>query len=170
MSQIRWFDRTFNFGQQNIFPSIIERLWGSPILYEYKTLFIPESILNVQYMGEWSILENIGHIIDLEPLWLGRLQDVLEEKEYLRDADLSNTKTHEANHNSRSLEDLIEEFHSNRANLMDQIQHLTEEQIFASAKHPRLDVPMRIMDLFLFVAEHDDHHLARISYLIKALS
>jgi len=28
---------------------------------------------------------------------------------------------------------------------------------------------MRTMDLFLFVAEHDDHHLARVTELVKIL-
>jgi hypothetical protein len=34
-----------------------------------------------------------------------------------------------------------------------------------TAHHPRLDRPMRVMDLAVFVAEHDDHHLARITEL-----
>jgi hypothetical protein len=43
------------------------------------------------------------------------------------------------------------------------IENIGEEIIFKSALHPRLKTPMRTMDLFLFVAEHDDHHLATIS-------
>jgi hypothetical protein len=38
-----------------------------------------------------------------------------------------------------------------------------------SALHPRLKTPMRIIDLFLFVAEHDDHHLARITELARLI-
>jgi hypothetical protein len=33
--------------------------------------------------------------------------------------------------------------------------------------HPRLNQPMRVVDLLFFVAEHDDYHLARISELIR---
>ena len=44
---------------------------------------------------------------------------------------------------------------------------LSEKQIFLSALHPRLKTPMRTMDHFLFVAEHDDHHLVTIKALIK---
>jgi hypothetical protein len=36
--------------------------------------------------------------------------------------------------------------------------------------HPRLKTPMRISDIFLFVAEHDDHHLARMSAIARHLS
>ena len=42
-----------------------------------------------------------------------------------------------------------------------------EIQIYQTALHPRLKQPMRLMDLFLFVADHDDHHLAKISALIR---
>jgi hypothetical protein len=38
-----------------------------------------------------------------------------------------------------------------------------------SALHPRLKQPMRAIDLCLFVAEHDDHHLARVAELRTAL-
>ncbi len=34
-----------------------------------------------------------------------------------------------------------------------------------SALHPRLGTPMRLIDLALFTAEHDDHHLAAITAL-----
>jgi hypothetical protein len=33
------------------------------------------------------------------------------------------------------------------------------------ARHPRLGTPMRLIDLAYFVAEHDDHHLARLREL-----
>jgi len=35
-----------------------------------------------------------------------------------------------------------------------------------SALHPRLGTPLRLIDHALFVAEHDDHHLARIGGLL----
>ncbi len=47
------------------------------------------------------------------------------------------------------------------------LDELEEELIFKSALHPRLKTPMRTIDLFLFVADHDDHHLARITELVK---
>jgi len=42
------------------------------------------------------------------------------------------------------------------------LRDLKEEDVFKSALHPRLKIPMRTIDLFIFVAEHDDHHLAKI--------
>jgi hypothetical protein len=36
---------------------------------------------------------------------------------------------------------------------------LSGAQLFHASLHPRLKIPVRIIDLVYFVAEHDDHHL-----------
>ena len=35
------------------------------------------------------------------------------------------------------------------------------------ASHPRLATPMRLLDIAFFVAAHDDHHLARITEILR---
>jgi len=168
--QVNWFNREFRFdSNQNIFPSIIERLWGTPIRLEARIKSIAPELLDIRFENSWSIKENIGHLTDLEPLWQGRLQDILSGKDELRSTDLQNTRTFEANHNSKSIEELVTDFRNIRALTLSMIEPLTEEQIFLSALHPRLKTPMRTMDHFLFVAEHDDHHLARITKLARVL-
>jgi len=36
-----------------------------------------------------------------------------------------------------------------------------------TALHPRLQQPMRVLDMAFFTAEHDDHHLARMTELSR---
>lgn len=171
MKQIKWFDRRFNFpDNQNIFPSIIERLKGTPLRLNDKISRIPAEHLTIKIDGSWSILENIGHLIDLEPLWQGRLEDILNNAKELRPTDLQNRKTDLANHDNRDVESFLKEFSGIRNITLKKLEMLTEEDMFKSALHPRLKTPMRTMDLFLFVAEHDDHHLARITEINKILS
>jgi uncharacterized damage-inducible protein DinB len=171
MQQIKWFDRKFNFtDNQNIFPSIIERLNGTSLRLADKISRIPIAHLTVKINNSWSILENIGHLIDLEPLWQGRLEDILNNATELRPTDLQNRKTDLANHNGRKVESLLNEFSEIRNVTLIKLEALREEDVFKSALHPRLKTPMRTMDLFLFVAEHDDHHLARITEINKILS
>jgi uncharacterized damage-inducible protein DinB len=128
---------------------------------------ISTTIQTLRVDGTWTIKENIGHLTDLEPLWQGRLQDILTGKGELRPTDLQNTRTTEANHNDRTLEELLLSFRTIREETVALLDVLTEEQVFMSGLHPRLRTPMRTMDLFLFVADHDDHHLARITGLVK---
>ncbi len=164
MQQIKWFERKFDFSfQQNIFPSIIERLDGTFIRLKTKIERIPPELLEVKPDEKWSIKENIGHLIDLEPLWQGRLDDILANKEYLRSTDLENKKTDIAQHNKTDINNLLSQFQDLRKITLDKLIELKEQEVYKTALHPRLKKPMRTMDLFLFVAEHDDHHLARIT-------
>ena len=167
MKRTNWFDRKFDFSsEQNVFPSIIERLRGTPARLEEKMRSIPAEILDLKPGGAWSIKENIGHLTDLEPLWQGRLEDIINGEEELRPTDLANRKTDEANHNTRSLNELLSDFRQIRSETVSMLEKLDEQTIFKSALHPRLKTPMRTMDLFLFVAEHDDHHLVSIAGLM----
>lgn len=170
MKKVKWFERSFDFStDQNIFPSIIERLSGTPARLDEKFKAMPADILEIKPDNTWSIKENLGHLTDLEPLWQGRLEDIMNGEVELRPTDLANRKTDEANHNAKSLEELLSTFRQIRAKTVARLEELDEETIFKSALHPRLKTPMRTMDLFLFVAEHDDHHLTRITELVKLL-
>lgn len=170
MEQIKWFDRKFDFStKKNIFPAILERLTGTPARLDEKGRTIPAGLLTVRLYKTWTIKENIGHLTDLEPLWQDRLQDIINGETELRPTDLQNTKTDLAGHNDKPLDDLLRDFRQIRTQTLSILRNLDEQTIFKSALHPRMKTPMRTMDLFLFVAEHDDHHLARITELAKIL-
>lgn len=164
MKRIHWFERKFDFAfEQNIFPSIIERLEGTSARLNSKINQISPRFYEIKLNGTWSIKENIGHLVDLEPLWQGRLDDILEGTDFLRETDLNNQKTDLAQHNKIDIAELLSSFEKTRNDTIKQLKRLKEKDIYKSSLHPRLKQPMRVMDLFLFVAEHDDHHLARIN-------
>lgn len=170
MKQVKWFERSFSFNsEQNIFPSLIERLRGTPARLEEKMKTVPQGILAIKPDNTWSIKENIGHLTDLEPLWQGRLEDITNGEKELRPTDLANKKTDEANHNAQSIDELLSSFRQIRAQTVAMLEKVDEQTLFRSALHPRLKTPLRTMDLFLFTAEHDDHHLARITEIVKIL-
>lgn len=170
MKQVDWFARKFDFASEpHVFPALLERLIGTPARIEKKLQVINPALYPVKADGKWSILEHVGHLADLEPLWQGRLEDILAGREALRPTDLSNRKTDEANHNARGPEALVHAFAALRETTLARLEALTEEQLFLSSLHPRLRTPMRTMDLFLFVAEHDDHHLAKMTELNRVL-
>jgi uncharacterized damage-inducible protein DinB len=166
MKQTDWFDRKFDFSsQENTMPSLLERLQGTPLRLREKLKNIHPFLHTRKPDGKWSILEHAGHLSDLEPLWQGRLADILNGEKELRPTDLSNRKTTDAGHNNTSVEELLDRFDAMRRTTLNQLQCLSEEDVFRSALHPRLKTRMRTIDLFTFVAEHDDHHLAKITSL-----
>ena len=170
MHQVNWFDRDFTFQpQQNLLPSILERLTGTPVRLEEKLAGMAGDWPTQRVEATWSIKENVGHLTDLEPLWQGRIEDVLTGKTELRPTDLQNGRTFLANHNATPSPELLAAFRRARSQTVRRLAALNEEDAFKSALHPRLKTPMRVLDLALFVAEHDDHHLARMSELLRIL-
>ena len=168
IEQTAWFERKFaSIADNGLFPDILERLEGTTLRLSHKVKDLEEAILNFKPANKWSIKEEIGHLLDLEPLWYGRIHDIKMDMEELRHADLSNTKTHEAEHNKNSVGNLIGSFKQEREKLTQLLYAITDADLLKSALHPRLKTPMRVIDLCYFVAEHDDHHLARISNIIR---
>ncbi len=163
-----WFDRKFEFTMPvALYPNVVERLRGTPIRLEELVSRLPAELLLRQDNDNWSILENVGHLGDLEPLWDGRIDDFLAGESRLRPAELTNKITHQAKHNQSALDDLLLRFRTARIGMVSRIDDLTESDAARTALHPRLDQPMRLIDSAFFNAEHDDHHLARITELMR---
>ncbi|MCP4592087.1 MAG: DinB family protein [bacterium] len=168
--RIPWTERTFDFE----FPAglrheLLVRLRGTPARVAESARSAPADMLTKRRDESWSIQENVGHLVEVEPLWLGRLDDYDAGLEVLRPADMSNRTTHEADYNAQPLEDVLCAFGNVRSRLVARLERLAPDRFSQSAHHPRLDQPMRIVDLMLFAAEHDDYHLAHIVELIRRL-
>ena len=161
-----WFDRRFTFDiPVTAAAGLVERLRGTPVRLRERVAGLPVSRLVAKRGDQWSIQENVGHLWDLESLWMTRVEELEAGKAVLHAADLQNRRTHEANHNAKPIAELLSEFETARAALVLRLEALNEGDWLRSAKHPRLDVQMRLLDLAYFVAEHDDHHLATITEL-----
>ncbi len=165
MKQTKWFDRQFPIIRDNgLLPTIIERLEGTPARLVNKVKRI--DFTKVIVTGDrWSIKKEIGHLLDLEPLWLERAIQIIKNVPELVAADLTNRKTNEAAHDERNVMELVAEFAANRQRFVDLLRNVTDEDLQKASVHPRLGTPMKLVDLAYFVAEHDDHHLARITFL-----
>lgn len=168
MNRTEWFNRIFPTLEDNgILPAIIERLSGTPARIKTMLHEVPDSLLVWKPNEKWSIQEEVGHLSDMEPLWLGRLEDLATGLEELRVADLTNQRTHKANHNAAAIAVLLQQFSEQRQLLVNRLFQLEPPQLLTSSLHPRLKTPMRIIDLAYFVAEHDDHHLAGIREIMR---
>lgn len=165
MKKTPWFERKFPpVEDSGLMPSILERLEGTPARLRDKIGKI-NADTSASEAGKWSIKKEIGHLIDLEPLWYGRMQQIMAGERDLEKADLTNRKTHETDYDSSSAEQLIAEFTRHREAMMALLRHIEATDLEKAAVHPRLGTPMRLTDLAFFVAEHDDHHLAQITAL-----
>jgi len=86
-------------------------------------------------------------------------------REMLVAADMQNRKMHDANHNANTIQNILAAFRKERMEFVRPLDAYDEEFVQRTALHPRLKVKIRVIDLVFFIAEHYDHHLARISEL-----
>ncbi len=168
VTRLPWFERQFPTGlPAHLLPVVVERLRGTPARLADRLAGVPPEVLVRRGGGAWSIQEHVGHLLDLEPLWQRRADDLAARRAELAEADLTNRRTHEANHNAARLAALLAEFRAARAGLVRRLEEFPGDGLAVAALHPRLKVPMNVVDLANFVAEHDDYHLARISELLR---
>lgn len=168
VDRLEWFKRQFSFELPLwMYPNVLERVRGTPARLEDLTHGLSQEILTRRDNDKWSIQEQAGHLLDLEPLGMNRLDDYEAGRGTLYAADLRNRKTFDANHNANTIESILSAFRSERMEFVKRLDDYDEEFIQRVALHPRLNIRMRVIDLAFFIAEHDDHHLARISELIR---
>ena len=167
MIQMPWTERTFTFDfPVGVFPGIVERLRGTPARIADLVENVPHNMLIRRIRDKWSVNEHIGHLIDLDELDHTRLDEFLAGAGTLSTADMTNRRTKEAGYNDVAAATILEFLRARRTDLVKRLEELSEEQLTRTALHPRLQVPLRVVDWAYFVAEHDDHHLARIRELI----
>jgi len=164
-----WISRQFPFD----FPVeridvFLSRLRGTKVRIANAVRGLPASELTRRRDGKWSIQENVGHLHDLEALHLRRLDELERGVTTLSAWDIENRASWNAGHNSRTFEAVLGDFAASRATLLDRLQRLDRTRLAAQAMHPRLQRPMRAVDVAFFTAEHDDHHVTRIEALVQA--
>ena len=162
-----WFNRKFDFTfPLDQYPNLCVRLRGAPARLDELVRGVARDVLTRKASDKWSPQEHAGHLADLEALWMARVDDFLRDGDTLTVADLTNRRTTEAGHNDRDLKQILGDFRTARMRLVERAEAFPAAVFARSLLHPRLKQPMRLVDHLFFVAEHDDHHLARIWELI----
>jgi|ERR1022692_4070625 uncharacterized damage-inducible protein DinB len=165
-----WFAQKFDFTfPVDRHPNLCVRLRGAPARLEEMVCGADrDALTRGSKKDEWSAQEHAGHLLDLESLWMARVDDYLRGASQLTVADLGNRKTFEAQHNRRAIDEILAEFRSARLQLVSRVENVDPSIVSRAIPHPRLKTPMRLVDHLYFVAEHDDHHLAHILERISA--
>lgn len=133
-----WFERRFDFSfPVEMYPNICVRLRGTPARLEELVRPAGREALVRKDGEKWSTQETAGHLLDLEPLWLTRVEDFMAGTADLAAADLSNRKTHEARHNDGAIADILSDFRAARSTLLQRVSELNPAGFGKTALHPR---------------------------------
>ena len=167
-----WIERKFSFDYPiGKFPDLLERWRGAPARAEDRLRGLPRELLTAKPAdGGWTIQQNIGHLIDLGYLATTRLAQILGGEKALIAADMTNQISNTADHNAAPIEALLRRFREERLAAVARFESVPECDWGRSALHPRLQQPMRIVDILFFDSEHDDYHLGRVGELTRTLA
>lgn len=171
IDRTEWIKRQFTFELPlGMYGNVVERVRGTPARLEDLTRGLSREVLTRRDGDKWSIQEQAGHLLDIGELEMRRLDEFEAGRETLSAADMTNRQTHEANHNANTIENILAAFRKERMAFVARIDSYDEEFVERTALHPRLKQQIRIIDLAFFIAEHYDHHLARISEMKRKLA
>jgi hypothetical protein len=162
MKRLDWFERTFNFGvPKELLPFHLERLEGTIYRIEHKVKRVSDKVLSEKYNGKWSIKQNIGHLAEVDQVNNRRIDEMLAGIPVLSPAVFE-----PQDYNSWPIEEVVDFFRKIRLANISKYRGLSDIHLTKGSLHPRLKVMMTPVDLTLFDAEHDDHHLLKISDII----
>ena len=129
---------------------------------------MPEDVLSARTGSAWSAKEHLAHLDDLHDLDEKRFAQYLAREGTLAAADVTNERTHTANHNATSVLQILTRLQTHRQALVARMELATAEDVETVCVHPRLGQRLRLIDWACFVAEHDDHHLALARLAIRS--
>jgi hypothetical protein len=162
MKTLAWFDRKMTFGLPvEMLPFFLERLEGTTVRIQNKVKAIDNNSLSEKFNGKWSIKQHIGHLTEVDRIGNRRIDEMLAGA-----AMLSPAVFEPEDYNPWSIEKVIDYFDKTRAENISKYKSLKESELVKSSVHPRLKILMTPVDLAWFDAEHDDHHLVKISQII----
>lgn len=163
MNELPWFERHLDFGKpKEMLPYYLERLEGTIVRLEAKVSGLPEEWLSEKYNGKWSVKQNIGHLVEVDEIANKRLDEMTSGVETLSPAVFEPTR----DYNAMPVKAVLSFFRDCRMGNLKKYKSLKETELLLSSMHPRLQVKMTPVDLAWFDAEHDDHHLVKITEII----
>ncbi|MEQ8363954.1 MAG: DinB family protein [Cyclobacteriaceae bacterium] len=167
MATTKWFEREFEFGlKPGMLPFFIERLSFTALRVEQKVRGIGDKMLSVKLDGKWSIKQNIGHLAEVDEIAMKRIHEMLSGTPILSPAVFEPKQ----DYNLQPVGEVIAYFDSNRKKNIALYDSLSDIDLTKSSQHPRLKVMMNPVDLALFDADHDDHHLVGINEILNTLN
>ncbi|MEJ0033210.1 MAG: DinB family protein [Bacteroidota bacterium] len=146
---------------KELLPFHLERLEGTIYRIEHKVKGVNDKVLSEKYNDKWSIKQNIGHLAEVDQVGNRRVDEMLAGIPVLSPAVFE-----PQDYNQWPIEEVVSFFRKIRLANISKYRGLSDIHLTKASLHPRLKVMMTPVDLSLFDAEHDDHHLLKISDII----
>ncbi|MBC8162773.1 MAG: DinB family protein [Roseiflexaceae bacterium] len=123
---------------------------------------LDDATLRFRPAGEWSAIENVGHLIDIESVWMGRYQQMLSaENPAFPRVDVDEI-VRRAEYQNKNLDNLLQTFAGLRAEAIPFLRMLKPMHLDRPGVHP-VRGPMTVASGIGIHANHDQLHADQIA-------
>jgi uncharacterized damage-inducible protein DinB len=117
--------------------------------------------------GEWSIVENIGHLIDIDTLQLGRVgQIIARDNPPIQPFDVDES-VRRNDYQSKHAPFLLNTFAERRAALVEEWRYIRPDNLARTGIHATRG-PLTIADIIATLFRHDPQHRDQIAATLAA--
>ena len=128
---------------------------------------VDEQRLNQQpEPGKWSIKDNIAHLVIYQPVFIGRVHQMLKGDTPAFNAYRADNEPDFLEAREWSLPDLLSKLNGNRRQILELITNLPDDQLSLKGTHTKFGT-MMITEWTEFFLLHEAHHLFTIFRLAK---
>ncbi len=164
-----WNERQLTFGRgTDELPLLVERVLGTPARIMLLVQGLPLERISMRVTGRWSVKDHLAHLILLDERMEVRADDLQARRSRLTPVVLDDQDRYLSIHRHRPFGDMVEEFRLRRNYLVGRFVQLDAAALEHRAEHPCRGMSMSAADQLLFIAEHDDHHLALMRSAVQA--
>ncbi|MEZ4756551.1 MAG: DinB family protein [Flavobacteriales bacterium] len=164
-----WNERQLTFGRGiDELPLLVERVLGTPARIMLLVQGLPLERISMRVTGRWSVKDHLAHLILLDERMEVRADDLQARRGTLSPIALDDQDRFLSIHRHRPFGDMVEEFRLRRNYLVGRFAQLDASALEHRAEHPCRGMSMSAVDQLLFIAEHDDHHLALMRSAVLA--
>ena len=133
-----------------------------PALLKAQIAPLDDETLRYKPAGEWSAIENVGHLIDVESLWMGRFRQMLAaENPNFPPANVDEL-VRRANYQHKDAANLLHTFAEQRAETVTFLRILKPMHFDRPGIHP-VRGPVTVGSSIAILAGHDQLHTAQIA-------
>ena len=116
--------------------------------------------------GKWSIKDNIAHLVSYQPVFIGRLHQMLKGDTPVFKAYRADDEADFVQARGWSLEDLLSKLNGNRRQILELITNLPDNQLSLKGTHLKYGT-LTLTEWTEFFLLHEAHHLFTIFKLAK---
>jgi len=150
-----------------LYPALVCRLKTQHLAVAEIVKHIDEQRLNHQpEPGKWSIKDNIAHLVSYQPVFIGRVHQMLKGDTPIFNAYRADNEADFIEAQGLSLADLLSKLNGNRRQILELITNLPDDQLSLKGTHPKYGTLM-ITEWTEFFLLQEAHHLFTMFRLAK---